>query len=234
MIPKKIHYCWFGRGEKPRLSKRCIASWHRFCPDYEIIEWNEENFQLDSLAYTRYCYDRKQYAFLSDFVRLIVVSEQGGIYFDTDVELIRKPDELLAHKAFYGFENDQYVATGLGFGAVAHHVTVEAMKQQYMQIFQDSAGQFPLLPCPSLNTQALLPFGLKRNGLRQNVAEAEILPTEYMNPYDDPTGRMRKTENTVSIHWYSKSWMNKSTIVRSRITRPFHRLFGTECFRWLK
>ena len=143
MIPKKIHYCWFGRGEKPRLSKRCIASWHRFCPDYEIIEWNEENFQLDSLAYTRYCYDRKQYAFLSDFVRLIVVSEQGGIYFDTDVELIRKPDELLAHKAFYGFENDQYVATGLGFGAVAHHVTVEAMKQQYMQICQDSAGHIP-------------------------------------------------------------------------------------------
>ncbi len=89
MIPKKIHYCWFGRNELPALAKKCIASWKKYCPDYEIIEWNEDNFDLDYNGYTRYCYDNKKWAFLSDFVRLVVVAEQGGIYFDTDVELGR-------------------------------------------------------------------------------------------------------------------------------------------------
>ena len=117
MIPKKIHYCWFGRGEKPKLAQKCIASWRKYCPDYEIVEWNEDNFNLDYNDYTRYCYDNKKWAFLSDFVRLVIVAEHGGLYFDTDVELLKSPDELLQYDAFYGFENDNYIATGLGFGA---------------------------------------------------------------------------------------------------------------------
>ena len=113
MIPKKIHYCWFGRGEKPKLAQMCIASWRKYCPDYEIVEWNEDNFDLDYNAYTRYCYDNKKWAFLSDFVRLVVVAEHGGLYFDTDVELLKSPDELLRYGAFYGFENDSNINTGL-------------------------------------------------------------------------------------------------------------------------
>ena len=234
MIPKKIHYCWFGRGEKPKLAQKCIASWKKYCPDYEIIEWNEDNFDLDYNGYTRYCHDNQKWAFLSDFVRLIVVAEHGGIYFDTDVELLRNPEELLQYEAFFGFENDTHIATGLGFGAVAHHPTVEAMKQPYLEVQPDETCGYPMLVCPALNTAALLPFGLQLDGSGQTVAGARILPADWLNPYDDPTGRLRKTENTVSVHWYSKSWMSKGKILRSKLTKPFHRIFGEDCFRLLK
>ena len=234
MIPKRIHYCWFGRGEKPRLAKRCIASWKKNCPDYEIIEWNEDNFDVARYPYAQYCLENKRWAFLSDFVRLVVVSEQGGLYFDTDVELIKSPDDLLRYDAFYGFENDEHVATGLGFGCEAEHPTVQARKQVYLDLPRQVDGTFVLAACPALNTRALLLFGLVLNGERQNVAGAEILPAEYLNPYDDPTGMLSKTDNTVSIHWYSKSWMSKGTILRSWLTKPLHRIFGKDCFKWIR
>lgn len=234
MIPKKIHYCWFGGGQKPAMAEKCIASWRRFCPDYEIVEWNEDNFPLKENEYARYCYANKKWAFLSDYVRLAVVCRHGGIYFDTDVELLKSPDALLRYGAFYGFENDRNVATGLGFGAEAGHPTVRAMEEQYLQLQPDTQGVYPLCPCPALNTAALEPFGLRLDGTRQSIAGAEILPAEYLNPYDEPTGRLNKTENTVSIHWYSKSWISPGARLRSTLTKPFHRLFGKDCFRWLK
>lgn len=101
MIPRKIHYCWFGRGEKPRLAQKCIASWKKYCPDYEIIEWNEDNFDVNRNAYTQMCYKEKKYAFLTDYLRLLIVEEHGGIYFDTDVEAVRSFDELLDNPAFF-------------------------------------------------------------------------------------------------------------------------------------
>lgn len=231
MIPKRIHYCWFGRNPKPKLAEKCIASWKKYCPDYEIIEWNEDNFDLDYNGYTRYCYDNKKWAFLSDFVRLVVVAEQGGIYFDTDVELVRSPEELRQYEAFYGFEDEVHVNTGEGFGAQAHHPTVEAMIQQYDRLSPEPDDSYPMVVCPALNTAALVLFGLKQNGNRQTVAGAEVLPAEYLNPYDDPTGTLNKTANTVSIHWYSKSWMSKKTILRSKLTRPLHRIFGVDAFK---
>ena len=231
MIPKKIHYFWFGRGEKPRLAQKCIASWRKFCPDYEIIEWNEDNFNLDYNGYTRYCYDNKKWAFLSDFARLVVVAEHGGIYFDTDVQLLRDPVELLQYEAFYGFENDSNIATGLGFGAEANHPTILAMKTRYEEIAPNGDGSYPMIVCPALNTQALLPFGLVLDGSRQNLAGAQILPAEWLNPYDDPTGRLNKTKHTISVHWYSKSWMSKGKIIRSTLTKPLHRIFGVDAFR---
>ena len=231
MIPKKIHYCWFGRGEKPKLAQKCLASWKKYCPGYEIIEWNEDNFDLYYNGYTRYCYDNKKWAFLSDFARLVVVAEHGGLYFDTDVELLKSPEELLQYGAFYGFENDRYVNTGEGFGAETGHPTVVAMKKLYENITPDADGSYPVAACPALNTQALLPFGLKLDGTRQNIAGAEILPVEYLNPYDDPTGRLNKTQNTISVHWYSKSWMSKGTILRSKLTKPLHRVFGVDAFK---
>ncbi len=231
MIPKKIHYCWFGRGEKPKLAQKCIASWKEYCPDYEIIEWNEDNFDLDYNGFTRYCYDNKKWAFLSDFARLVVVAEHGGIYFDTDVELLKKPDALLQYEAFYGFENDSNIATGLGFGAEANHPTILSMKEQYANIRPNDDGTYPMIVCPALNTAGLLPFGLVLDGTRQNIAGAEILPVDWLNPYDDPTGRLNKTKNTISVHWYSKSWMSKGKIIRSTLTKPLHRILGVDAFK---
>lgn len=231
MIPKKIHYCWFGRSEKTKMAQKCIASWRKYCPDYEIIEWNEDNFDLNYNSYTRYCYKNQKWAFLSDFVRLVVVAEHGGLYFDTDVELLKNPDDLLRYEAFFGFENDSNINTGEGFGSEAAHPTVVAMKQMYEAITPNSDGSYPVVACPALNTKALLPFGLKMNGSRQNISGAEILPAEYLNPYDDPTGRLNKTKNTVSVHWYSKSWMSKGTVLRSKLTKPLHRIFGIDAFK---
>ena len=142
--------------------------------------------------------------------------------------------ELIEYEAFYGFETSEYVATGLGFGAIPHHATVESMIRLYEELKPDKNGNYPLISCPQLNTKALIPYGLELNGKKQIICGALILPVDYMNPYDDPTGKLRKTKNTISIHWYSKSWMNRRTVLRSKLTKPFHRLFGNDCFRWLK
>lgn len=231
MIPKIIHYCWFGGNEKPEKAKKCIESWKKYCPDYEIIEWNESNFDVNQNGYTRMCIQEKKYAFLSDYARLVIVEEHGGIYFDTDVEVLKAFDPLLEYEAFYGFENNEYVATGLGFGAIPHHISVQYMKNQYDNLLDGTKGT---ITCPALNTEALVPLGLIKNGQMQNVAGAEIYPVDFFNPYDDTTGRLRKTKNTYSVHWYSKSWLDKKSIIRSKITQPFHRIFGVDCFKWLK
>lgn len=221
MIPKKIHYCWFGYGEKPKLAQKCIASWKKHCPDYEIIEWNEENFDVNRNAYTRMCYEQKKYAFLSDYIRLIVVNEHGGIYFDTDVELVKSFDNFLDNRAFFGFENKKYVNTGVGFGAEAGNKVVRQMIAEYDILIN---GQNGTIGCPILNTQALQKFGLMLNGRQQILDEAVVYPIEFFNPYDDVTGILNKTENTYSIHWFAKSWMSKGTILRSTLTKPLHRI----------
>ncbi|MBR1675957.1 MAG: glycosyl transferase [Clostridia bacterium] len=229
-IPKKIHYCWFGRGEKPKLAKKCIDSWKKFCPDYEIIEWNEDNFDIAKYPYAQFCLENRKWAFLSDFVRLVVVYENGGIYFDTDVEAIKSFDDLLDLKAFYGFEVKDFVSTGLAFGAEKGNETVLSMINQYLALRPNENGQFPIITCPELNTEALLPFGLKLNGQYQDLGQAVVFPADFFNPYDNPTGRLKKTKNTYSIHWYGKSWLSKGAILRSKLTKPLHRLLGTDFF----
>lgn len=230
-IPKVIHYCWFGGNDKPSLAKKCINSWKKFCPDYDIIEWNETNFDVYQNDYLKWCYDNKKWAFLTDYIRLLIVNEQGGIYFDTDVEAIAPLDDLLNYEAFYGFENSSAINTGQGFGAVKGHVSVKLMIEQYEALKPDENGNFPLITCPKLNTDALVPLGVKLNGKKQIINNMLILPVDYMNPYNDETGIMTKTKNTVSIHWYSKSWLTKKVILRSKLTKPLHRIFGKDFFK---
>lgn len=227
MIPKIIHYCWFGRGEMNAKSKKCLASWKKYCPDYEIIEWNEDNFDVNMNGYTRMCYEQKKYAFLADYVRLVVISEHGGIYFDTDVELLRPLEQLLAHPSFFGFEDAAHINTGVGFGAEPGNPVVQAMIAEYDQMLQGDRG---IIGCPILNTNALEKFGLCLNGEKQDLRIAVVYPADFFNPYDDSTGRLNKTKNTISIHWYSKSWMSKGAILRSKLTKPLHRLFGKDFF----
>ena len=220
MIPKIIHYCWFGRGEKPKLAQKCIASWKKYMPDYEIIEWNEDNFDVNRNAYTQMCYEQKKYAFLTDYLRLVIVEEQGGIYFDTDVEVLRPFDDLLVHPAFCGFENNQYANTGEGFGAEPHNPVVQQMLKEYDQLLD---GQHGTIGCPILNTEALLKFGLKLNGEKQELTDAVVFPEDFFNPRNSITGELKKTANTYSIHWYSASWMPWYMRLRSTIGRPIHR-----------
>ncbi len=228
MIPKKIHYCWFGRNPKPKLAEKCIASWKKYCPDYEIVEWNEDNFDIGMNAYTRSAYEQKKYAFLTDYARLLIIYEHGGIYFDTDVELLKPIDDLLMNKSYFGFENDEHVNTGLGFGAEAGNEIVKLMEEEYTDLLNQE-GSF--VGCPILNTNALVKAGLELNGKAQDLNGNKVYQIEFFNPYDDPTGRLNTTKNTYSIHWYAKSWMSKKTIIRSYLTRPIHRIFGTDFFR---
>lgn len=228
MIPKRIHYCWFGRGDKNKLAKKCIESWKMNCPDYEIIEWNEDNFDVNMNSYTKMCYEQKKYAFLTDYLRLLIINEYGGLYFDTDVEVVRNFDDLLDCEAFFGFETEQYVNTGEGFGAEAGNKVVQKMILEYDQLLD---GQHGIIGCPLLNTKTLLEYGLVQDGKMQEISGVIIYPADYFNPYNDLTGVLTKTTNTYSIHWYGKSWMNKRTVVRSKISKPLHRLFGINFMR---
>ena len=231
MIPKKIHYCWFGGDRKPKLAKKCIASWHTLMPDYEIIEWNEDNFDVNFNAYTRMCYEQRKFAFLSDYVRLLMVEKHGGIYFDTDVEAVRPFDDLLTIPAFFGFENSSYVSTGLGFGGEPHSPVVCQMLEEYVPFLD---GQHGVQGCPQLNTQALVKLGLQLNGKKQVLDDGVVFPEDYFNPRNSVTGELKKTKKTYSIHWYMGSCLTRQQILRSKISRPFHRIFGMDCFRKMK
>ena len=167
------------------------------------------------------CYEQKKYAFLTDYLRLVIVEEQGGIYFDTDVEAVRSFDDLLEYPAFFGLENNQYVNTGEGFGAEAHNPVVQQMLKEYAPLLDGAHG---IIGCPRLNTDALLKFGLKLNGEKQELTDAVIFPEDYFNPRNSITGELRKTANTYSIHWYSASWMPWYKRLRSAIGKPIHRI----------
>lgn len=225
MIPKTIHYCWFGGKPLPQLAIKCINSWKKFFPDYEIKEWNEKNYDVNATPYTNYCYEHKLWAYLSDYVRLEVVEKEGGLYFDTDVEVVRFPNELLEIcSAWFGWETTEYINTGLGFAADAHHPAVVTMLKMYDGLVVDGEYMYKTMQgCPQLNTKALIPYGLNKEGSLQKVCDALILPTDYLCPYKDATGELNRTENTISIHWFSKSPHGQIAAWRSMLTRPIHR-----------
>ena len=153
-IPKIIHYCWFGGNPFPELAQKCIASWKKFCPDYEIKEWNESNYDVTKNQYMREAFENKQWAFVSDYARLDIIYENGGIYLDTDVELLKPLDDLLILTGFMGFEeNKKLCATGLGFGAVPKLPIIKEMRDDYDNIiFIKEDGSFDQTPCPYFQT----------------------------------------------------------------------------------
>ena len=225
MIPKIIHYCWFGRGEKPELARRCIASWRKFCPDFEIREWNEDNCGYLAMPFMAEAYAAKKYAFVSDVMRLLVLEQYGGVYFDTDVEVVRDISPLLNDEGFIGFENDQFVNSGQVMAAVPHQRVVQAMIEAYRQLhFTNADGSLNAVGCPHLNTDVLERFGLARNGQEQVVAGIHVYPADYFNPLDSATGRLKKTENTYSIHWYSRSWLPKHVQLKAKLGRMVRRI----------
>ena len=228
MIPKIIHYCWFGRGEKPELAKKCIASWRKSCPDFEIREWNEGNCDYLSIPFMAEAYAAKKYAFVSDVMRLIVLEQYGGVYFDTDVEVLRDISPLLDDEGFIGFENDQFVNSGQVMAAKAHHPVIQAMIEEYKKLhFTNTDGTATPVGCPRLNTDVMERFGLIRNGREQVVAGIHVYSADYFNPMDSTTGKLTKTENTYSIHWYSMSWLPKRVQMKAKMGRILRRVLKT-------
>lgn len=231
MIPKVIHYCWFGGRKKPRFVKNCIRSWGEFCPDFEIREWNENNYDVNLIPFTRDAYHAHKYAFVSDYARLWILYHHGGIYVDTDVELIKPLDSMLRNEAFMGFESVNWINSGQGIGAYSQFSLLFEMMQEYEKLTFPADGKLIGIGCPLINTGVLVRNGLMLNDTFQVVRGMAIYPSEYFNPYDSQTGVLNVSRNTISIHWYKKSWMNPMLKCRSKITMIVHRLLGVDFLR---
>ena len=227
MIPKKIHYFWVGGNPMPEKNKACVTSWKKFCPDYEIIEWNESNYDFSVCAYMAQAYESRLWGFVPDYARLDIIYREGGIYLDTDVELLKSLDSLLSCKAFFGFENPSSVAPGLGFGAEPGNEILKQMRDSYHSFsFYKEDGTPNLIPSPVYATKILTSYGLKPNGKRQSVHGIELFPAEYFAPLCYTDGRLKVTENTFSVHWYQASWHTPKQKKRIRRIQKINRIFG--------
>ena len=240
MIEKIIHYCWFGSNPLPKSAKKCISSWKKFFPDYAIKEWNESNYDVRKIPYIAEAYESKKYAFVSDYARFDILYQYGGIYFDTDVEVIKSYDDILSNGPFMGLETDGgekeiYVAPGLGMASSpGMNIYKEILDFYDMQHFLKTDGAFNTETVVKKTTRVLIEHGLKNVKGIQKVADITIYPKEFFNPLQDSTGILTITDNTHSIHWYAKTWISPKSRLRSRLTRPFHRIFGDDCFEKIR
>lgn len=221
MIPKIIHYCWFGRGPLPELAQKCIASWKKYLPDYEIKEWNEDNFDVNIIPYTAEAYKAKKYAFVSDYARFWILYRYGGIYFDTDVEVIRPIDDIIEKGNFMGFETDPKpqlkadaseasVNPGLGMGVAPGLGIIKKMLDYYegrhFEFVPEGIGQLTIV---HIATEVLLKSGLKLQQGIQQVDNIWIYPAEYFCPINLKTDRIHVKPNTRTIHHYAGTWQDK-------------------------
>lgn len=205
MIPKIIHYCWFGRGEMPKLMKKCLKSWEKFCPDWKIVRWDEDSFDVNSTLWTKQAYEAKKYAFVADFVRIKALYEQGGVYLDTDQELIKPLEPFLHHKAFMGFLDKTNISAGV-LGAEKGHPMIAAMLAYYEDrpFLTDSGAD--ITPNTNWMTDILLEQGLKLDDSYQELTDAAVYPQTYFCPtscvsIEDCTG-----PDTVALHHWAMTW----------------------------
>ena len=295
MIPKIIHYCWFGRNPLPESAQKCIASWRKFLPDYEIWQWSEEElvssdvnadlndndnefralkarlcskeskndnvddkslsptlplregnnngkqknlfdklmpFDVNSIPYTQQAYEAKKYAFVSDYARFWILYKYGGLYFDTDVEVIKPMDDIIECGPFMGVEVSPKqnelpkVAPGLGLGVTPEHSLYKDLLDKYAPLrFKNADGSLNQKTIVAYNTEVLQELGLQPTSEIQKVAGVWIYPADYFNPLDSLTGKLKLTDNTRSLHWYMNSWSDSSSL-RQWLSRMSHRLFG--------
>lgn len=240
MIPKIINYCWFGRNPLPESALKCINSWKKFFPGYEIKEWNEDNFDVNIIPYTREAYEVKKYAFVSDYARFWILYHYGGIYFDTDVEVIKPMDDIVQKGCFMGIEvpsdgkQPPLVAPGLGIGANSGNVIFKRLLDYYKELhFLNNDGIPNPVTVVRHTTKILVENGLKKNNVIQDICGISIYPVDYFNPLNDNTGVLKVTENTRSIHWYTKTWEKKRNPAISWLSRKIHRYFGVNSLSWL-
>ena len=225
----------------PESARKCIASWRKYLPNYEIIEWNEDNFDVNSIQYTREAYEAKKYAFVSDYARFKILYEHGGLYFDTDVEVIKTIDDIIERGDFMGIEvaaddqNPPFVAAGLGIGAHRGNEIYKLLLNYYQGLrFLNEDGTLNSVTVVKHTTKILVDNGLRSVNEIQKVGDIWIYPRDYFNPLDDNTGVLKITANTRSIHWYTKTWMKKRNPVLKWMIRSVHRVFGVDSLQWLK
>lgn len=220
MIPKIIHYCWFGRKPLPELAIKCINSWKKFLPEYEIKEWNEDNFNVNMIPYTKEAYAAKKYAFVSDYARFWILYKYGGIYFDTDVEVIKNLDDIILKGPFMGLENNSdnqkiaNVAPGLGLGVNSGLCIYKKILNLYeSSSFLNNNGSLNLKTVVEYTTELLTSYGLEEKDEIQFIEGVWIYPKEYFCPIDYKTKEYIETKNTRTIHHFAASWLPKEPIL---------------------
>ena len=236
MIPKVIHYCWFGRGEKPELAKKCIASWKTFLPDYEIKEWNEDNFDINSNQYIREAYESRKFAFVTDYVRLYAIYMEGGIYMDTDVEVMGNYDKFLHHHAFSGFETDGNVPTGMMAAEKGSIWAKELLDMYDNRNFIMADGSFDMTTNTTVITKYMLGKGLVLNNRYQDFPGlCTMYPAEFFCPKDHRTGKIKCTHNTVCIHHFAGTWLEHNFFLDLRHDSKvfFVKIFGEKIITFL-
>lgn len=213
-IPKTIHYCWFGRNSLPSLAVKCIESWKKYFPDYEIKEWNEDNFDVNIIPYTKEAYEAKKYAFVSDYARFWILYNYGGLYFDTDVEVIKPMDNIIARGPFMGCEknggdtNLASVAPGLGLGVNPGLGLYKEILRVYANLhFKNQDASLNMKTVVQYTTELLCNYGLKNTNDIQLCGDIWIYPKEFFCPIDFKTKQCVITKNTYTIHHYAASWL---------------------------
>lgn len=217
MIPKIIHYCWFGGKPLPEDAKRYIDSWRKYCPDYEIKEWNESNFDLNICNYVREAFEAKKWAFITDYVRLYAMVNEGGIYMDTDVEVIKPLDSFLYHKAFSGFEDERNIPTGIMACEKGFALFDELLHYYDNKHFIKDDGTYDLTTNVITITNICRKYGFKGNNKKQDVLGFILYPNDVFCPKSHDTGEIKLTDNTVTIHHFAGSWACKESKISAYI-----------------
>ncbi|MDE7430436.1 MAG: hypothetical protein K2N34_00725 [Lachnospiraceae bacterium] len=220
VIPKKIHYIWFGGGDIPQNLQRSIDSWRKYCPDYEIIRWDESNYDVRKCLYMRQAYQHKRYSFVTDYAKIDILYNYGGIYMDTDVEVIRSLDDLLYQEAFTSVEKWQVINFGGCSGAVCGHPSLEAYLQAWekRELIRED-GTLDTLSSGYVDTRVALDNGFTMNGQNQTVLGMNIYTYDYFHPYDYMSGRTEITDDTYAIHRFNGGWLDEDMRIVNQQSR---------------
>lgn len=209
-IPKIIHYCWLGQGKIPEQNKIWMESWKKHCPDYEIVEWNEKNYDVSKNKYMHAAYRERKWGFVSDYMELDVIYHYGGIYLDTDVEIVKNLDELLYQDAFMGIDGTKLISLGLGFGAKPEFDLIRQLRDIYdLFDFYYPDGTMNLTSAPKLQRSFFENIGYKNNGEFQRIGGLSVYPEKVLSGKCNWTGMISPTEHTFAIHHYDGSWTSR-------------------------
>lgn len=242
MINKTIHYCWFGKNEKPLSVLKCIDSWKKYLPDYRIVEWNEENFDIsDSIPYVRQAYDNKKWAFVTDYVRLKVLADYGGIYLDTDVEVFKSFDPLLSERCFLGFESNDYLCTAVIGCEPRNGFICQFLESYNSRSFVKDDGTIDTDTTNVVSmTNLLLNEGLIQNGKYQKLNGITIFP-QFFFASNDIINIIHKYDSRIySYHHCQASWYVNSrngsfwNLLRHYIVGKLRNVIGTDRLYSLK
>lgn len=231
-IQKIIHYCWFGKGKKSKLMKKCMKTWSKYFPDYKIIEWNEENFDINQNEYVKEAYKNKKYAFVSDYARLYALYNYGGIYFDTDIEVMKEFDDIINDRDIYAFEKKDLIMTGVMIARKKSRIIEKFIKVYDNLKFVNEDGTFNLVPNTYRLTEILKEYGLICNNKKQTLENnvADIYPIEYFCAYDMDNSHFIPTENTYTIHHYDGSWVSGKQKILKRFKRILAMILGIKLY----